>query len=222
MLRVVGTLAFVVALLLAVDSGCSVDQACCGTCPAGEPATFRLSCSTTDLVGVTLSGPCAPPGDAASSLWSSSDGVVYVYGAGGAGECHVELRFATGFTYAADVSFASKPGGVCGGPQCACPDYTTATSGELTVHNPGATCVDAGVPEAAAPCPSGAMQSAACSYAARCTGCLADIEYECTCSAAASEAGAAGSEAGAAGSDAGGGPRWQCVDTGFPCSTPSP
>jgi hypothetical protein len=65
-----------------------------------------------------------------------------------AGACHVELTFVSGFTYSADVTFASKSGGVCGGPQCKCPDYVAPTSGPFQVQNPAATCVDAGATEA--------------------------------------------------------------------------
>jgi hypothetical protein len=57
------------------------------------------------------------------------------------GVCHIELTFATGFTYPADVTFTLHPGGVCGGPQCKCGDYLAPTSGPFTVNNPSNTCV---------------------------------------------------------------------------------
>ncbi len=76
-------------------------------------------------------------------------GNVYV-GTESPGVCHVELIFASGFTYSADVTFVLRPGGVCGGPQCKCGDYVTPTSGSFTVNNPNNTCVDAGLDAEAA------------------------------------------------------------------------
>jgi hypothetical protein len=61
-----------------------------------------------------------------------------------AGVCHIELTFAGGFTYTADVTFAWQPGGTCGGAQCKCGDYLAPTSGRFAVNNPSTTCIDAG------------------------------------------------------------------------------
>jgi hypothetical protein len=69
-------------------------------------------------------------------------GTVFVEGQS-PGVCHVQLTFATGFTYSTDVTFATQSGGVCGGPQCKCGDYLAPTSGPFTVHNPSDTCVAA-------------------------------------------------------------------------------
>ena len=51
------------------------------------------------------------------------------------GTCHVELVFANGFTYSADVSFAFQNVG------CGCPSWVAPTSGPVTVNNPSDTCV---------------------------------------------------------------------------------
>jgi hypothetical protein len=142
-------LAAVVAGLLAVVwGGCATETVCCDSCPADESAIFQLSCTSADLTGVATTGPCAR--DAGLSLTRSDDaawvGTVFVQGQS-PGVCHVELTFATGFTYSAAVTFAAEPGGVCGGPQCKCGDYLAATSGPFTVNNPSDTCV--ALPDAA-------------------------------------------------------------------------
>lgn len=49
-----------------------------------------------------------------------------------AGSCHIELTFATGFTYSADVTFTSQTEGLCPG----CAPYIGPTSGPFTVNNP--------------------------------------------------------------------------------------
>jgi len=192
------------AVLVIVDGGCSTTQACCGLCPASEPAVFQLACSVTDLQSVTASGPCAIP-DASLSSYAISNGVVYVQSQG-PGDCHIELTFATGFTYVADVTFGAKPGGVCGGPQCTCPDYVTPSSGAFAVNNPSTTCLDAGLDDGgdAGPvaCPSEASESVPCALPGSCTGCRDNAGFECTCDDAGTDAGNL---------------QWQCTDTGFPC-----
>jgi hypothetical protein len=55
------------------------------------------------------------------------------------GTCHVLLTFASGFTYSADVTFASQNLN----PTCGCPAFIGPTSGPFTVNNPSETCVDA-------------------------------------------------------------------------------
>ncbi len=58
----------------------------------------------------------------------------------GPGVCDVELTFATGFTYSAEVTFASM---TC---TTACGSFIGPTAGPFMVNNPGDTCValDAG------------------------------------------------------------------------------
>ena len=128
--------------VVAAVHGCSSSQDCCGSCPADEPAIFHLSCTSSDLTGVETTGPCER--DAGLSLTRGDDaawvGTVFVQGQS-PGVCHVKLTFATGFTYSADVTFATQSGGVCGGPQCKCGDILAPTSGPFTVDNPSDTCV---------------------------------------------------------------------------------
>jgi hypothetical protein len=196
------------AVLLAVVGACNSTQACCGTCPASEPARFTLTCGSTDLQSVVATGPCATP-DASLASYVGNDAVLVP--SEGPGDCHVELTFASGYAYSADVTFASRSGGLCGGPQCKCADYVVPTSGPFTVNNPSTTCVDAavsdGAPDASV-CLSDASQSVPCAQAGSCTGCRLNVQFECTCSAV-QDAGGLDAEAG--------GLQWQCADTGFPC-----
>jgi hypothetical protein len=211
-MRAALALAVLLGVVLAVlGQGCSSTQACCTSCPAPEPAAFQLACSSTDLKSVVATGPCATPDASLSSY--IGNGAVYVQSQS-AGVCHVELTFATGFTYSADVTFTMRPGGVCGGAQCKCGDYPAPTSGPFKVNNPGTTCVDAGPDggDAASEsvCPSSAIESVACAVSGRCMGCRFNAGFECTCA----DVGDAGAE--------GGGLQWQCTDTGFPCTPGSP
>lgn len=131
---------------LAVLHGCNSTQDCCGGCLGDDPAVFHLSCSSGDVTSVLATGPCGTDASLSSFLGSGS---VFVHSRS-AGVCHVELTFATGFTYATDVTFTSQPGGVCGGPQCRCPAHVAPASGPFTVNNPSNTCVaapDAGADE---------------------------------------------------------------------------
>ena len=124
---------------------CGSNGACCGLCPDSVPADFNLTCESTNLESVVATGPCAGPPDASvtgyTNTWMGSE---HVYVSSDApGTCHVELTFATGYTYSTDVTFATQSGGVCGGPQCTCGDYLAA--GSFAVNNPPDTCIDAGV-----------------------------------------------------------------------------
>lgn len=154
MMRMVVPAVVVAGLLAVVVGGACSTADCCGSCPADRPAIFHLSCTSADVTGVVTTGPCAR--DAGLSLTRGDDaawvGTVFVQGQG-PGVCHVELTFAAGFTYSTDVTFATQPGGVCGGPQCKCGDYLAPTPGRdgfavpFAVNNPSNTCVvvDAGV-----------------------------------------------------------------------------
>jgi hypothetical protein len=202
------------AALLAVVDACNTTQVCCGECPASRSAEFTLTCSSTDLQSVVATGPCAVP-DASLASYVGSDTLLVP--SQGPGDCHVELTFATGFTYSADVTFVSKPGGVCGGPQCKCGDYIVPTSGPFTVNNPSTTCVDAAASDGAADasaCPADAGQSVPCAQPGTCAGCRLNVAFECTCSAPTPDAAGPDAEAG--------GLQWQCIDTGFPCTKGSP
>jgi hypothetical protein len=197
-------------LLALLEGGCDVTQSCCGTCPESLPAVFNLSCDATDLTSVVATGPCAMDASLSSYL---GNGAVFVRSED-PGTCHVTLTFATGFAYSADVTFASQPGGVCGGPQCKCGDYVAPTSGPFSVSNPSSTCVDAGqeggVDAGSAVCPSEATEYAPCAALGTCTGCRDRAEFECTCEGAD-----------ASGVD-GGGLQWECIDTYLPCSDAGP
>jgi hypothetical protein len=131
---------------LVAVAGCSADgnpfvpHACPGGCIQAAFATFELSCSPNDLIGVTASGPCAMP-DASLSFYTGSvtEWSVLVESPT-PGTCHVVLTFATGFTYEADVVFTSHS--IPSEPGCGqCPDYIGPTSGPFQVDNPSDTCV---------------------------------------------------------------------------------
>jgi hypothetical protein len=125
-------------LLVVLGSGCSQGHACSNFETANQFAEFRLSCAPTDLTSMSVSGPCSggdasvsdPPASTSLAISSPSPGV-----------CHVTLTFATGFTYATDVTFVLQS------DDDTCPvwHYTAPTQRTFTVNNPGATCVDAGL-----------------------------------------------------------------------------
>jgi hypothetical protein len=210
--------AFLVGLF-AVFGSCTSSYDCCGACAESEFAAFELTCDTTDLVSVTATGPCAMSDESLSS--HVGKGEVFVESAG-PGVCHVTLTFATGFTFSTDVTFATRPGGVCGGPQCHCPDYVGPTAGPFVVKNPSATCVDAaaGAAGEAGPnvCPADASQNVPCDVAPgeTCQGCRDLASFACTCGtgdAGARDAGVFDADA----PDADVGNTWQCVDTDSEC-----
>lgn len=213
-MRAALTLAVVVAGLFVVFGACTSSPDCCGACPADQPAVFQLTCDTADLTSAIATGPCASPSGGPSS--EVSNGIVAIDGLG-TGVCHVALAFATGFTFATDVTFKTQSGGVCGGPQCKCPDFVAATSGPFAVHNPSTTCLDAGSDVDADSdleagvniCPSDASQSIPCSGAegTTCQGCRDFATFRCTCGS--TDAGPM--DAGASS------PIWQCVDTYREC-----
>jgi hypothetical protein len=136
------------AFLLALGCGCQTGGASCpSTCTESAPATFVLSCDSSDLTAASASGPCA-----LSDAGLHVVGTWLTVGSPSAGQCQVTLTFATGFQYSTDVTFVSQtdpaPHG-CG----ACPAYFAATESTFMVDNPPATCADAASvegPEAAA------------------------------------------------------------------------
>jgi hypothetical protein len=131
-------------LLVVLGGGCSPTGDCSGGCAIGD-ATFVLSCDSTDLTSVLLSGPCAT-GDASPSnyFFGSYTSFVHVVSPS-PGVCHVELTFATGFTYSADVQFTEQSDNEPS--HCACSSYVAPVSTQSTfvVNNPSTTCVDAGL-----------------------------------------------------------------------------
>ncbi|HEY3815899.1 MAG TPA: hypothetical protein VGL81_01950 [Polyangiaceae bacterium] len=203
-------MALFVGVLVVVGGGCvTATYACPGGCPIGNsPAAFDLSCNQTDLTSVVLSGPCAT-GDTSPSRYLWSRGVSFT--SPSPGVCHVELVFATGFTYSRDVTFTVQS--VTMPPGCAqCPSFIAPTQGFFTVDNPSNTCVDAGLDAEsdgsadAATCPPTASQSVACASPGICSGCRDNVSFECTCA-----------DADASDAD-GSGLAWQCIDIGMPCS----
>jgi hypothetical protein len=122
----------------AVSCGLAVE------CPAAFPAGFELSCPHTDLVSVSLTGPCA--GDAGAAGYSYSGGGLFLNVESAApGVCNVALTFGTGFTYSADVTFiAIQPSSVVDPCAIPCrPGLPMPTQSTFMVDNPSTTCVDA-------------------------------------------------------------------------------
>jgi len=204
-----------IALVVALVGGCPT-YACPGTETANQAAVFRLSCGPTDLVSVVLSGPCSVGDAGSSSYLFGPENASLAVSSPSAGVCHVTLTFATGFTYAADVTFTLQSQN--DPPGCPVWHYTTPTQPTFVVNNPGSTCVDAGLDArgdgpadgaSQVACPSDASQSVACAMPGSCTGCRFNAQFECTCTDVDS------------GSD-GSGLQWQCMDTGFPCPQGGP
>jgi hypothetical protein len=120
-------------LVVACSSG---SPPCPDLCIEASSATFLLSCNPNDLVAVTATGPCTHP-DAGLSWFTGAETkwAVSVF-AESPGACHVVLTFATGFTFAADVTFAEQS------QACGCPSYigpSEPSGGQ--VNNPPDTCV---------------------------------------------------------------------------------
>jgi hypothetical protein len=120
-------------------TGTNVCNVSCGSLYAG--ALLNLSCSPTNLAEVTVTGVCAM-GDASPSYFVQ-DGGVWINSLS-PGECHVALRFSSGFTYSADLTFTSSThtGGCCPGTS------VFPTKDTYAVNNPSSTCVDAGTVDA--------------------------------------------------------------------------
>jgi hypothetical protein len=100
-------------------------------CNGPEPALFDFTCATTDLVSIAATGACV-------DTWKNNSGNHAYVGSHEAGPCHVVLMFATGFTYAADVTFVSMPNTTC---DQSCAPQIEPTSGPFQVDNPPDTCV---------------------------------------------------------------------------------
>jgi hypothetical protein len=131
----------VLGVVLALCTECGGRHACPRVCPF-ETAVFHLSCGSAGLTRVGLSGACSA-GDSGSSSYLADPGSTLVdVSSSRPGQCHVVLAFATGFTYAGDVTFASridKPDPDC--PGCS---YTVPTPSTFTVNDLNVACPDAG------------------------------------------------------------------------------
>jgi hypothetical protein len=116
---------------------------CSFGCVTAAFASFDLSCGPTDLTSVLLSGPCATGDASPSNYVDMHDTTLLSVGSPSPGVCHVELTFATGFDYSADVTFVSETDN--GSPGCPlCPPFIAPTQGTFEVNNPSTTCQDAG------------------------------------------------------------------------------
>jgi hypothetical protein len=157
--------------LLAGACASSGSPVCRGGCVEGEEAELQMSCPTI-IASAVLTGVCAraggtsvPPGppDAASGGGGGPEvGTGYGFSCGATtefpfagcrgfylaasapGDCHVELTFANGSTYVADIQFEQRSAEVH--PGCPpCPPYIAPTQATFVVANPSDTCVtDAG------------------------------------------------------------------------------
>ena len=120
----------VLASLAALACGCSSSSDCQPLPPEATQAVFALTCDASDLRSVEITGPCAESVSGASvDVFSPSPG-----------SCHIVLTFGTGFTYAADVTFASMTQRNCGQAS----SYVGPTQATFNVDNPAATCTDGG------------------------------------------------------------------------------
>jgi hypothetical protein len=131
----------VLALLVIGGIGCN-HYDCSAVCAGNEPATFHLSCGLTTLTSVALSGVCAIDAGPSNDVVSSVRAAVYI-SSPSPGDCHVVLTFATGFAYAADLTFTVQTDPVPAG--CGTCPYTVPNEATFTVNNPPATCVDEGL-----------------------------------------------------------------------------
>jgi hypothetical protein len=116
---------------------------CANTCGEPPEVMFDLSCASTDLESMTLSGACAMGDGGPTTFPGGYDyPTLYIYGTS-AGVCHVLLAFASGFMYSDDLTFVSQtPMPPAGCP--ACPTLLVPSASAVLVHNPPSTCVDAG------------------------------------------------------------------------------
>lgn len=115
---------------------------CPGGCSGPAIVEFLLACSPSDLAAVNVTGPCIT-GDAGPASYFTGDerSVLYVSSAQ-AGTCKVQLVFASGYTYSADVQFTQESNNVPAG--CACATSVVPTQQTFHVTNPASTCQDAG------------------------------------------------------------------------------
>lgn len=135
-MRVVVAPAAVAAVLAALGG--------CNECPDRREGNdevgvaFLLACNPNDLTRVVVTGPCADPDASLESYTGAATKWMVGVFSPSPGVCHIELQFATGFTYATDVTFTSQSD-VCG-------SFIGPTSSPYHVNNPPNTCLasDAG------------------------------------------------------------------------------
>ena len=120
-----------------VGAGCSSSGEC-NLVPPPVYASFELTCGSTDLTSVAVSGPCETDAGPAFTVYP---GEISIASSPTPGVCHVELTFATGLTYTVDVTYALQPFD-CNGQQNEY--YVAPTQNVFTVDNPSTTCVDSG------------------------------------------------------------------------------
>lgn len=121
--------------------GCG-GHSCPALCLANKPAVFQLSCGPTDLLNVALSGVCSVGDAGPSSYLFGPASMSLAIHSSNAGNCHVSLTFATGFSYSADVTFTLQTDTTY--PDCHGCSYTVPTQQTFIVDNPSGTCMDAG------------------------------------------------------------------------------
>jgi hypothetical protein len=216
-------------------------------------ASFCMSCAmdlftVTDLTGVTLSGPCAM-GDGALgnyTLGPPFETPCISVGSPSPGVCHVELNFATGFTYSTNVTFTSQTLEVPRGCP-ACPPFIGPTglpSDPISVNNPSMTCVSSysGPSDAASDarreaavdggcaCPSGGDGGVCVCQHFSMPACPSSASYgsgPCvysgSCMGCSENSGfeCTCADAGVPGMD-GGGPQWLCIPTEEACTGGNP
>jgi hypothetical protein len=155
-----GTIAsvFVACALVIVFASCksSDDDPDCSTlCGNATEVTIELSCAA-EVTSATLTGPCAP-GSAEDPYREGYTGKPFLgffcdnrgatpfvdcsevsFETAAAGDCHVEIDFADGFTYSGDVTYTAEP-------QCCPIPFLSASPPALSVNNPASSCIiDAG------------------------------------------------------------------------------
>ena len=129
-----GLLAVVVAA--GGSSGCNLARACPAIAYIGKPAIFDLSCTSSDLTAVNVSGPCAVADAGTAPDLYVRGGQIAIFSKV-AGVCHVDLTFMSGSTYSTAVTFTATVDD-CG--------TTTVepTQSTFAVDNPSSTCADGG------------------------------------------------------------------------------
>jgi len=117
---------------------------CPVACPSGGLQVFTLPCASAQLTSVMLTGACEAGDTSVSQVLSGGEIAI---ASPGPGDCHVQLTFATGFVYSADVIFAPiEQGGPSGCPPCS---YVGPAQGPIQV--PGAACLDGSVADGQTP-----------------------------------------------------------------------
>jgi len=135
--RTYAALAVVPVVVAGFAAACSTYQ--CNVFPVIPNATLELTCDSPDITSITVSGPCESDAGPSSFV---SPGSIAIANSPTPGVCHVELTFATGFTYATDVTFEPQQFTQCGNGQV--DYYVEPTESTFMVNNPAATCGDAG------------------------------------------------------------------------------